>query len=75
VAHDGQRCTERTFLEFHHLQAHALGGPATVENISLRCRRHNQYEAEVVFGPRGTSVVVREAHGFDRPREAEPGSF
>jgi len=26
------------------------GGPATVENISLRCRRHNQYEAEQVFG-------------------------
>jgi hypothetical protein len=62
LAHDGQRCTERTFLEFHHLQPHALAGPATVENISLRCRRHNQYEAEVVFGPRGTSVV-REAHG------------
>jgi hypothetical protein len=34
-------------------QAHALDGPATVDNISLRCRRHNQYEAElVVFGPR-----------------------
>jgi hypothetical protein len=28
--------------------------PATVENISLRCRRHNQYEAELVFGPAGT---------------------
>ncbi|PYQ38208.1 MAG: hypothetical protein DMF77_24680 [Acidobacteria bacterium] len=31
---------------------YALGGLATVENISLRCRRHNQYEAELVFGPR-----------------------
>jgi hypothetical protein len=41
-----------TFLEFHHVGAHAHGGPATVENISLRCRRHNQYEAELVFGPR-----------------------
>ena len=37
VAHDGQRCEERTFLEFHHLQPYALGGPASVENISLRC--------------------------------------
>jgi hypothetical protein len=46
------RCTERTFLEFHHVQAYAHGGPATVENISLRCRRHNQYEAELVFGAR-----------------------
>jgi len=52
VAPSGQRCTERTFLEFHHVEPHALGGPATPENIGLRCRRHNQYEAERVFGPR-----------------------
>jgi hypothetical protein len=52
VSPDGVRCTERTFLEFHHMQAYAHGGPATVENISLRCRRHNQYEAELVFGAR-----------------------
>jgi len=50
VAPDGRRCTERSFLEFHHLVPFARGGPATVENISLRCRRHNQYEAELVFG-------------------------
>ena len=29
---------------------YAMEGPATVGNISLRCRRHNQYEAELVFG-------------------------
>jgi len=52
VAPDGRRCTERSFLEFHHLVPFAQGGPATVENISLRCRRHNQYEAELVFGAR-----------------------
>jgi len=52
VSKDGVRCKERSFLEFHHEQAHALGGPATIGNISLRCRRHNQYEAERVFGPR-----------------------
>jgi hypothetical protein len=38
----GQRCPERAFLEFHHLTAHARRGRATVENISLRCRRHDQ---------------------------------
>jgi hypothetical protein len=63
VAHDGQRCTERSFLEFHHIQPYAQGGPATVENISLRCRRHNQYEGELIFGPRDVSVV-REEHGL-----------
>src|SRR5216683_331571 len=60
VSGDGHRCTERTFLEFHHILPCAKGGLATVENISLRCRRHNQYEAELVFGPRGASAV-REA--------------
>ena len=52
VAPDGTRGTELAFLEFHHREAYALGGPATPKNIGLRCRRHNQYEAERVFGPR-----------------------
>jgi len=56
VSKDGRRCTERAFLEFHHIRAYALGGPTTVENISLRCRRHNQYEAELVFGPRARRI-------------------
>jgi hypothetical protein len=55
VSAGGQRCTERTFLELHHIQPYAQGGPPTVENIALRCWRHNQYEAQVVFGPRGTA--------------------
>jgi hypothetical protein len=54
VAPSGLRCEERAFVEFHHMDAHALGGPPTPDNISLRCRRHNQYEAERVFGPRTT---------------------
>jgi hypothetical protein len=52
VSDAGHRCTERSFLELHHIQPYAMDGPATVSNISLRCRRHNQYEGEVVFGPR-----------------------
>jgi hypothetical protein len=57
VSPTGRRCTERTFLEFHHIQPYAMQGPATVANISLRCWRHNQYEAELVFGPHGPSIV------------------
>ena len=49
---DGRRCSARAFLEFHHVIARARGGPATVENIELRCRNHNDYEAERVFGER-----------------------
>jgi hypothetical protein len=52
VAHTGRRCSETTFLELHHIHAFAKGGPATLANIALRCRRHNQYEADLVFGPR-----------------------
>ena len=51
---------ERTFLEFHHIEPYARQGPPTVANISLRCWRHNQYEAELIFGPHRTSNV-REA--------------
>ncbi|HEX7126836.1 MAG TPA: HNH endonuclease [Thermodesulfobacteriota bacterium] len=57
VSRTGRRCAERGFLEFHHVRPYAEGGPATVENIELRCRAHNGYEAERVFGPRGASQV------------------
>jgi 5-methylcytosine-specific restriction endonuclease McrA len=46
------RCRETAFLEFHHLTPYATGGDATVENIQLRCRAHNQYEARLFFGDR-----------------------
>jgi hypothetical protein len=52
VARNRRRCTERSYLEFHHAnEPYAFGGEATVENISLRCRAHNVYEAELIFGP------------------------
>jgi hypothetical protein len=66
VSKQGRRCTERTFLEFHHIRPYALGGLATIENIALRCRRHNQYEAEIVFGPRP------DRSGHTTSRELQP---
>jgi hypothetical protein len=44
------RCTERGFLEFHHVAPYAAGCDARVETIALRCRAHNQYEALLDFG-------------------------
>ncbi len=44
------RCFERGFLEFHHVVPYARGGPATADNIELRCRSHNQYEARPSCG-------------------------
>lgn len=49
VGTSGRRCGERGFLEFHHLRPYAAGGPATVPNIQLRCRRHNDYESRAYF--------------------------
>jgi hypothetical protein len=60
VGSHGRRCTEQGFLEFHHVAPHADGGEPTADNIHLRCRAHNSYEAELHFGPR-EAPVVREA--------------
>src|SRR5206468_11617413 len=45
------RCTERGFLEYHHVQPFADGGLSIGENLQLRCRAHNAYEAGQWFGP------------------------
>jgi hypothetical protein len=50
IGHNGHRCGERRFLEFDHVRPVALGGESTVDDLRLRCRIHNQYEAERVFG-------------------------
>ena len=47
----GQRCREQGGLELHHRVPFARGGPATLENLSLRCRAHNALAAEHDFGP------------------------
>jgi hypothetical protein len=56
------RCEERGFLEFHHVQPYAAGGKAVLENVELRCRSHNQHEAELFFGTTHPSMV-RESGG------------
>jgi hypothetical protein len=50
VAADGQRCRETSWLEIHHLEPHARGGPSTLDNLGLRCRAHNALAAEQDFG-------------------------
>jgi HNH endonuclease len=81
VGTEGRRCGARVFLEFHHVKPWAVGGEPTVENIQLRCRRHNGYESKVYFdrpldggglvrerGARsGTSWTSEGADGFPGP--------
>ena len=46
----GHRCESRTRLEFDHAEPVASAGRATAGNLRLRCRAHNQCEAERRFG-------------------------
>ena len=50
VSASGRRCEARRGLEYDHVIPFALGGESTVEGLRLRCRAHNQYEAERTFG-------------------------
>ena len=60
VSTNGRRCAEGGFVEFHHVVPYASGGPSTVDNIELRCRAHNGYEAAYHFGRWGTAVMREE---------------
>jgi hypothetical protein len=50
VSEAGRRCDSREFLEFHHCEPWARSRSHAIEDISLRCRAHNRYEAERDFG-------------------------
>jgi len=50
VSEKGRRCSSRRLLEYDHIRPVARGGKASIEGIRLRCRGHNQYEAERAFG-------------------------
>jgi hypothetical protein len=47
---NGRNCTSKHYLEFDHIVPFALGGQATVENLRVRCRAHNQLAAVAAFG-------------------------
>jgi 5-methylcytosine-specific restriction endonuclease McrA len=70
VSASGRRCDARRFLEYDHIEPVARGGKSTFENLRLRCRAHNQYEAECEFGA-GFMHEIRErargAHGATSP--------
>jgi hypothetical protein len=68
VSPTGRRCTERTFVAFHHIDPYAMQGPPTVKNISPRCWSHNHYEAELIFGPHGPSIVRESGPSFGPAR-------
>ena len=62
------RCRESGFIEFHYIEPYAAGGAATVENVQLRCRAHNQHEARLVFGADVVRESGRELYRIGRSR-------
>jgi len=61
VSDTGRRCESRKFLEYDHVDPVARGGQATVQGLRLRCRGHNQLEAERTFGAGFMSAKREEA--------------
>jgi hypothetical protein len=51
VGPGGVRCPETKYLEIHHTVPWALCRRSTPDILSVRCRAHNHYEAELDFGP------------------------
>jgi hypothetical protein len=47
---EGRRCGSAWQVEFHHCVPYGRDGPHTTDNVELRCRAHNQFEAEVEYG-------------------------
>jgi 5-methylcytosine-specific restriction endonuclease McrA len=64
------RCTERGFLEYHHLVPFAHRGATSVDNLQLRCRAHNAYEAERWFGVREEDLVRERTDAWDASGES-----
>ena len=50
VGDTGHRCGSKDLLQLDHVEPHARRPNATVDNLRLRCRTHNQLEAERIFG-------------------------
>jgi hypothetical protein len=77
---DGRRCDERAFVEFHHVKPYAVGGRPTVDNVQLRCRSHNGYEARVFFAreadeglrPLGAGTPVQSSSRRSGARQVPP---
>ena len=73
IGRNGRRCTETSYLEFHHKDPYGIGGEPTVINIALRCRAHNQYESELAFGREGARRWIERAKVREGGAGAHPG--
>jgi len=63
VSESGRRCGSRSMLEYDHIEPVGRGGTATVDNVRLLCRAHNQHAAERAFGAEFMDKKREEAKG------------
>ena len=73
VAQDGRRCTARRCLELDHVEPWAVGGEATIDNLRLYCRAHNQRYARQYYGKSRVEAAVQHSRWrpADRPAPGE----
>lgn len=70
----GRRCPSCIRLEFDHVEPVARGGESTIANLRLRCRAHNQYAAERVFGAGFMDRKRREVRGKATRARIDPAA-
>jgi hypothetical protein len=71
VSEDGTLCPETRGLEWDHIVPVARSGDSRASNIRLRCRAHNQLEAEKAFGKQFMQSKREEAKAAAAKRRAE----
>jgi hypothetical protein len=67
VDDQGRRCTARARLELHHRHPFAVGGGHSPTNVSLLCKVHNQYLAQIDFGGKASGRQRRSGAGLADP--------
>jgi 5-methylcytosine-specific restriction endonuclease McrA len=66
VDQHGRRCQGTRAMEYHHQRPYGKGGQHGADNIALRCRAHNQYQADLDFG----RVFMRDKRRRNSPHSA-----
>jgi hypothetical protein len=71
IGNTGRRCAATAWVEYHHVTPYAAGGQTTVENLQLRCRAHNGYEADVFYGREKRKVMIGRRRGAQAQAKAQ----
>ena len=63
----GRRCSSTRLLEYHHVRNWGRGAEHDPDEIELRCRAHNQYQAVLDYG--AAFMAARRPGGTSHARE------